>query len=513
MMAGCLGGPLAGLIAGVCAGLHRLLMYYPNITGGTSIPCAVSTLLIGLICGCLSHSFQKRKHRWAWAFLIALGMETLHLLLAFSYLVYRNGTEKAWAAISEIILPFLMNNSVGFSLMMYVMDKLKAYKNTEDHSRQVESELNIAEHIQDSMLPKIFPDFPGRKEFALSASMNPAKEVGGDFYDFFFADDDHFAFLVADVSGKGVPAALFMVIAKTLIKNNVQSGLPLEEAMTKTNLELLEGNEEHMFVTCWIGVIQISTGEVTYVNCGHNPPLVSHAGQPFTYLKDISGFVLAGSKKTKYRAFKEKLDEGDRIFLYTDGITEAMNSQKEQFGEKRLLECISSGEGNLGTDGIIQKVKDQVKAFTLEAEQSDDMTMVAMKINGFYESIKVAATEDNFSVLSDFMEKKLTAKEVSPALLSKMNVVLDELYSNIVKYSGAKDAVFSVFAHNHLLSLRFRYGGELFDITKVPEPDTSLPASQRKIGGLGLLIVKKICDRVTYEEEDGDNLIVVDKSY
>jgi sigma-B regulation protein RsbU (phosphoserine phosphatase) len=177
------------------------------------------------------------------------------------------------------------------------------------------------------MLPKIFPTFPGRKEFDIYAIMNLAKEVGGDFYDFYFIDDNHFAFSIADVSGKGIPSALFMVIAKTLIKTNVQSGISLSEAMNKANLQLLEGNNEHMFVTCWIGVVEISSGKLTYINCGYNPQIIHKNGEPLTYISDLSGFVLAGSRKTQYKEYTLYLKENDKIFLYTDGITEAMDKK------------------------------------------------------------------------------------------------------------------------------------------------------------------------------------------
>jgi hypothetical protein len=184
------------------------------------------------------------------------------------------------------------------------------------HAKQVEGELGVATSIQGSMLPKIFPDFPGRKEFPFPLRWPRRKKSGGDFYDFFFTDYDHFVFLVADVSGKGVPAALFMVIAKTLIKNNVQSGLPLAEAISKTNQQLLEGDDQQMFVTAWVGCLQISTGELTYVNCGHNPPLFSKMGQPFNYLKNISGFVLAGSRKSKYKPYTFMMGRAIGFFIH-----------------------------------------------------------------------------------------------------------------------------------------------------------------------------------------------------
>jgi sigma-B regulation protein RsbU (phosphoserine phosphatase) len=290
--------------------------------------------------------------------------EVFHLTLAFVYLTIMYDAGSAWNALKDLIAPFILTNMLGFGLLMYVFDKIRGYRDTETHAKQVEGELGVATSIQGSMLPKIFPEFPGRQEFSISASMVPAKEVGGDFYDFFFTDYDHFVFLVADVSGKGVPAALFMVIAKTLIKNNVQSGLPLADAMSKTNQQLLEGDDQQMFVTAWVGSLQISTGELTYVNCGHNPPLFSKVGQPFDYLKNISGFVLAGSRKSKYKPYTLLMSPGDRIFLYTDGITEAMNANLEQYGEKRLLALANSAPITNTPAIALDAVKADVTKFT-----------------------------------------------------------------------------------------------------------------------------------------------------
>lgn len=514
MMAGFLGGPWAGLLAGVIAGLHRLLIGLPDVTLGTSIPCSISTLLIGIISGLLSKKFSTWKHKPLWALIIGALAEVLHLTIAFIYRSCLDGAKEAWDLISGLALPFIICNSIGFGLMIYVVEMIKKYKNTETHAKQVESELNIATSIQDSMLPKIFPDYPGRKEFSIFASMNPAKEVGGDFYDFFFVNHDHFAFLIADVSGKGVPAALFMVIAKTLIKNNLQSGLSPADAMTKTNKQLLEGDDEHMFVTCWVGVLELTTGKLDYVNCGHNPPIIYQNGQPLAFMKDLSGFVLAGSKKTKYKQYTTMLQRGDKLFLYTDGITEAMDKDRTQYGEKRLMDYLNKRvDSNISTEGIVGEVKSEVKAFTGEVEQSDDMTMLALKINGFYETETFEVKQENYDAVMEFMESRLQANKIPQPIISKMDIILDELYSNIVKYSGSQKLDFSVFVHDGLVSLKFVYGGNLFDITTTQEPDINSPLEKREAGGLGLFMVKKLSDKLVYESHNNLNCVTVDKIY
>lgn len=511
MMAGCLGGPLAGAIAGTIAGVHRLFFYYPDLLGGTSIPCAISTLLIGVLCGLLYKPFDKLKYRGLWALLIGASSEVLHLSIAFFYVWGMRGIEAGGKLLANVSFPFILANSVAFGVMVYTRDMIGKYKKTELHAQQVENELNIATSIQSSMLPKIFPDFPGRKEFDMYASMNPAKEVGGDFFDFFFVDDDHFAFLIADVSGKGVPAALFMVTAKTLIKDNLQSGMPLVEAMDKSNAQLYEGNEAHMFVTCWIGVMELSTGKLDYVNCGHNPPAICRENEPFHFKKDFSGLVLGGCPTTHYRSFSVTLQEGERVLLYTDGVTEAMNKQNVQYGEKRLLAFLDASPKDESTQAIISDIQNDVSTFTSGAEQSDDITMLALHINGFYQSMKADVSMDSFDALSGFLNDKLQAKGVPEGLIGKMDIVFDELFSNIVKYSGAKGLTFSVFAGRDTLSMRFVYGGEIYDINQAPAADVSSPLGERKVGGLGLFMVHKLMDRVDYKVVNHHNVITVDK--
>ena len=243
---------------------------------------------------------------------------------------------------------------------------------------RIGAELNVATQIQADMLPRIFPAFPDRKEFDIYATMDPAKEVGGDFYDFFLVDDDHLAVVIADVSGKGVPAALFMVIAKTLIKNHAQNKDAPGDVFTQTNAQLCEGNDAGLFVTAWMGVLEISTGHFIYVNAGHNPPLLKHAGGSYEWLKSRPGFVLAGMDGVRYRENTMELAPGDRLFLYTDGVTEATNGAQELFGEERLQKALDAA-GDLPVDQLLPKIKGEIDAFVGEAPQFDDITMLGLE--------------------------------------------------------------------------------------------------------------------------------------
>lgn len=242
---------------------------------------------------------------------------------------------------------------------------------------RIGAELNVATKIQADMLPKIFPAFPGRTEFDVYAQMDPAKEVGGDFYDYFMIDDDHLAIVIADVSSKGVPAALFMVIAKTLIKNHALNQESLGDVFYKVNNQLCEGNEEGMFVTAWMGVLTVSTGSFEYVNAGHNPQLLMNNEQ-YDWIHAKPGFVLAGMEGIPYVSDTIQLQHGARIFLYTDGVTEAQNPAHELFGEERLLQSLGR-YGRLPLQQMLESVRGDIDAFAGEAEQFDDITMLAFE--------------------------------------------------------------------------------------------------------------------------------------
>lgn len=251
---------------------------------------------------------------------------------------------------------------------------------TADKER-ISTELQVATRIQTGMLPCIFPPFPARPEFDLYATMHPAKEVGGDFYDFFMIDDKQIGIVIADVSGKGVPAALFMVIAKTLIKNHAQSGLEPSEVFRQVNNQLCENNEEGMFVTAFLGVLDVESGRFTYVNAGHNPSLIAQGGGPYRWLKERSGLILAGMEGTVYQQFKTFLQPGDRIFLYTDGVTEAQNTKQDLFGEHRLIELFHTETlAETCSHQCLELLTQRLAEFTDGAEQADDITMLFLRI-------------------------------------------------------------------------------------------------------------------------------------
>ena len=243
---------------------------------------------------------------------------------------------------------------------------------------RIGAELDIAKHIQASMLPCIFPAFPDRKEFDIYATMDPAKEVGGDFYDFFMVDDTHLAIVMADVSGKGVPAALFMVIGKTLIKDHTTPGRDLGQVFSEVNNMLCEANSEGLFITAFEGVLDLVTGEFNFVNAGHEMPYICKSGADFEAYKIRPGFVLAGMEDMRYKAGSMQLDVGDKIFQYTDGVTEATNENNELYGMNRLGAVLNRVKNGTPHE-ILPAVKKDIDEFVGDADQFDDITMLCLE--------------------------------------------------------------------------------------------------------------------------------------
>lgn len=243
---------------------------------------------------------------------------------------------------------------------------------------RIGAELSVAKQIQSSMLPCIFPAYPDHGEFDIYATMNPAKEVGGDFYDFFMVDDSHVAIVMADVSGKGVPAALFMVIAKTLIKDHTLPGKDLGDVFSKINNLLCEANREGLFVTAFEGVLDLVTGEFQFVNAGHELPFISKAGGEYALHKIKAGFVLAGMEDVKYRSGSITLNPGDKLFQYTDGVTEATDAHDQLYGLERLQDVLARNSDKSPME-LLPIVKADVDAFVGEAPQFDDITMLCIE--------------------------------------------------------------------------------------------------------------------------------------
>ena len=378
---------------------------------------------------------------------------------------------------------------------------------------RIGAELDVARHIQASMLPCIFPAFPERHEFDIYASMTPAKEVGGDFYDFFLVDDDHLAMVMADVSGKGVPAALFMMISKTLLKSAVQSGLSPGAVLEKVNNQLCENNDAEMFVTVWLGILEISTGKMKCANAGHEYPAIMRRDGAFQLFKDKHGLVLAGMEGARYREYALELNEGDRLFVYTDGVPEATNADTVLYGTDRMLHALNEAKGS-SCRGLLEALHRDVDAFVGAADQFDDITMLCIERRTAADGMKkisIAPTLDKLPEATSFFEDILSAADAPMKVIAQVNVAVDEIFSNIARYSGATAATLGCALADGRITLRFSDNGRPYDPTGKPDPDTTLSAEERDIGGLGIFMVKKIMDEVTYEYVDGLNILTLVK--
>lgn len=271
--------------------------------------------------------------------------------------------------------------AIGVLIILYIMMYVSIFKaiTLSTQSMKTKAELDVASKIQASVLPRTFPAFPEREEFDIYATMEPAKEVGGDFYDFFLLDDEHLAVVIADVSGKGVPAALFMMSARTMIKNQSFAQMDPGKVLSIVNNQLAENNEEGMFVTTFFGILNLKTGEFQCSNAGHNPPYIVRADGTVEQLKVRAGFVLAGMEGIRYRNHTVQFGVKDKLLLYTDGVTEATNPKLELYGENRLEEVLQGTE-KLSPKPCIEKILGSLREFADGAEQADDITMVLLEI-------------------------------------------------------------------------------------------------------------------------------------
>ena len=260
-----------------------------------------------------------------------------------------------------------------------------AQKAETEKTERLATELNLASSIQANMLPNIFPVFPERKEFTLHASMTPAKEVGGDFYDFFFVDDDHIALVIADVSGKGIPAALFMMVSRTLIKNRLLMGGSPSEVLYDVNNQLCEGNAAGLFVTVWLGILEISTGRGVAANAGHEHPVIRRHGNEFSLVVYRHSLAVAAMKGIRFKEHDFLMEPGDTIFVYTDGVAEATNKNNELFGTDRMLDALNK-EPDAMPEQLLKNVKEGIDEFVQGAEQFDDITMLSLKYFGLEHS-------------------------------------------------------------------------------------------------------------------------------
>lgn len=394
---------------------------------------------------------------------------------------------------------------------------------------RIRTELQVASRLQADMLPDPAAVFTGRENFSLYALMTPAREVGGDFYDFFLLDEDRLALVVADVSGKGVPAALFMVVSRTVIRSSLSGGKSLEQSVAEINNALCRDNRDGMFVTAWLAVLTLSTGEMTYVNAGHCHPLLTRDGE-YCYLTELGGIMLAGLEDSGYQAAKVQLQPGDVLYQCSDGVTEAHNEKRELYGEDRLQLCLNQIRAqapNSGPKQLIEETWRDLEAFRGNAEQFDDITMLAVcyygrpvseepgelpvpESPGSGESITLisAPKPERLAEMTEHIELILQG-QVSRESRTAVLVALDEIYSNICRYSRAERVECKCQVREGMVTLSFEDDGEAYNPLMRADPDTQAAPEEREIGGMGIYLVKQLMDEVKYQYRDGKNCLTL----
>ena len=403
-------------------------------------------------------------------------------------------------------------------------------KNLEEVTAKEErasTELNIASQIQESMLPNIYPAFPDRKEFSIYAEMNTAKEVGGDFYDYFLIDEDRLALLIADVSGKGVPAALFMMASKILLDNITASGDKTPaEVLAQANEAICSNNKAEMFVTVWLGILNLKTGKLIASNAGHEYPAVRKKDGDFELYKDKHGFVVGGMSGMVYKDYELQLETGDELFLYTDGVTEATNADEKLFGTDRMIRALNEVKG-AQPDVILKNVTKAIDGFVGDAVQFDDITMLALDYYGEEGSgmedtntreITVSASSERFNDVMAFVQEDLEKAGCPAKMQMPIEVAVEEIFINIASYaypegSGKATVRTEIFPDGSGIAITFMDHGVPYDPLSRTDPDTSLPAEERDVGGLGVYMVKKSMDECKYDHKDGMNIFKIVKKF
>ncbi|PKM77074.1 MAG: serine/threonine protein phosphatase [Firmicutes bacterium HGW-Firmicutes-15] len=506
-IAGLIGGPLVGIGAGLIGGIHRY-----TLGGITYIPCSISTVIAGLAGGLI---YQYRKGEFVsitGAVVFMALMEAFHMGLA---LVIVKPFSQILPIIQSVSLPMIFTNALGMGIFAFIIHNLMRERETQRTKELIESELTIAREIQMSIVPKIFPAFPGRPEFDLFAILEPAKEVGGDLYDFFLMDDNHLCFTVGDVSGKGVPASLFMAVTKTLIKAKADIRLGPDEILYQVNNELCEDNESGMFVTEFLGILTISTGDIVFSNGGHNIPYLLRKNGELEVLAKIPGMALGVVEDYPYVCADVQIREGDSLIMFTDGITEAMNQDGELFSEERLENALRGLEGRNARDEV-NHILQSTRQFVNGANQSDDITILVIQYLGKKEmEYRLKNELKEIQALTAAIELFAETHKIPDQTVFHMNLSLDELLTNTISYGfpegGEHEILVRIALQGETLVIETYDDGQIFNPLEKADPDTGLDIEERPIGGLGIHLVRKMMDEIEYRRESNQNILVMKK--
>ena len=382
---------------------------------------------------------------------------------------------------------------------------------------RADAELSVAKTIQTNAVPNTFPAFPERADFDIFASMTSAKEVGGDFYNFFLIDDEHLALMIGDVSGKGVPAALFMMQTNILITDRARAGGTPAEILRDVNNIVCQQNKASMFVTVWLGIIELSTGRLTAASAGHDDPAVYRKGGVFELIGAEHGLFIGAFEDIEYENFEIRLGEGDKVFIYTDGVHEAVNADEEMFTVDRMLRSLNEA-GTQSPERILAHVKSSVEEFVGDVSQFDDLTMLCFErktSGGGRQTLSVDATLDHYADVIAFIDKLLEQNGCDEENRLRVQLAVDEIFTNIVNYAyglegGKVEIAFS--CKDGIAEITFADSGTPYDPLKKDDPDITLSPEEMQIGGLGVFIAKNNMDALSYRYENNRNILTMSKN-
>ena len=405
---------------------------------------------------------------------------------------------------------------VSFALNKRTYKLLTSEINVNTEQQKTKTELEVAKEIQLATLPS---EIETSKDIEIVAELRAAKEVGGDFYDYFKIDKDHTAIVIGDISGKGIPAAMFMMKTITCFRNHVGPNKKPSEILKQMNATLSDHNHSQMFVTCFLAILNEKTGELEFANAGHNPPIIG-SNLKYRFLKCKSGFVLGAFENAIVEDEKVTLENGESIMLYTDGITEARNDKGEFYGEKRFLDLLNARDYTCLVE-THHALKDDIEKFINGENQSDDITIITLKYHGdecFYVENRFDAKMDNVPGALDFVANFCDKYKLSEEFKNNLLVVADELYSNIVKYGYQNNGgeIFSRLLFNkdkNEFALTVIDRAPAFNQLEINNSPLEGDPQDKKVGGLGILIVKKIMSQYAYDRINNKNILVLKKKF
>ena len=397
-----------------------------------------------------------------------------------------------------------------------------AYAIIKSQRDRMEEELNIGRDIQMGMMPLDFPAAAKGQDFSLYARLEPAREVGGDFYDFFFLTDSVFCICVGDVSGKGVPAALFMAVTKTLIRSWVGNGESTADMLTHVNNVLSRDNENCMFVTLFVALCDVRSGKVTYTSAGHNPPYIVRRGSGLVRLDQRHGPVGGAMEGVTYRQDTVELQAGDTLLMYTDGVTEATNAAEELYSEDRLATLLGHAE-SIQPESLVNAIVDSVHEFEAGVEQADDVTVLAFEWRGAGAAANAAGVETrswhkpgSTGEVIDWFDLFAATHGLDVAICRKVKLAIDDLLANVISYAWpdgeAGDIDVTLALADGKLTITLADNGIPFDPLSRETPDTTVAVDEREIGGLGIHLCLKVMDEVSYIRQENRNVVTLTTS-